>query len=336
MAEERKQLVDLDSQISKVTQADLENFSKEVMRKMALEKIPPLPNYYELYFETLLQDKPFDFRKEILDQLGAHGGAGDEQRMLVETKIKEGFDSVKEILQSVAVIYKSLVGSIESSNKRAEEAKSLTNQVSIKNFADNLASDSEGLSSFVAKQAAILKDLYTKTANIVKAIETESIFDSKYAVYNKRYIISQIEREQKIIAKFGHSTTLILTMLRGTAAIKIGSEKGVGLVNKTMAKLFMKTSRRSDVVAYFGDGIFAMLLKHTDTKNAVRTAERLNDMMRSTNFFLGDREIELTICSSITPIKTERTSEELVLSAVDALKECDRSSDDKIYALNEL
>lgn len=336
MAEEKQQLVELDKQTGKATQADLESFAKEVMRKMALEKIPPLPNYYELYFETLLQDKPYDFRKDIIDQLGAQSGSGDEQRIVIEAKIKESFSSVKEILQCVAVIYKHLLGSIDKSNKRVEEAKTLTNAASVKSFIENLSEDSEMLSQFVSRQATSLKDLYTKTANIVKAIETESIFDAKFGVYNKRYVLGQIEKEQKIIAKFGHSSTLILTALRSSAVIKIGSEKGVSLVNKTMAKLFMKTSRRSDIVAYFGDGIFAMLLKHTDTKNAVRTADRLSDMMKSTNFFLGDREIELTVCSSITPIKIDKSSEDLVLCAISALKECDRSPEDKIYAINEM
>jgi len=336
MAEEKQLGIVSDKPVSKVSQVDLENFAKEVLKKMSAEKIPPLPNYYELYFETLLQDKPFDFRKEIVDQLGAQGAGSDEQRIVIEVKLKDGFSSVKEILQNVAVIYKHLLTSIETSNKRAEEARALNNPVSIKNFATTLSADSEMFAAFVSKQATVLKDLYTRTANIVKEIETESIFDSKYGVYNKRYVVNQIEKEQKVIAKFGHSTTLILITLKNSTVAKIGSEKGITLVNKTMAKLFMKTSRRSDIVAYFGEGIFAMLLKHTDTKNSVRTAERLNEMMKSTNFFLGDREIELSICSSITPIKIDKESDMLVSSAIEALRECDSGDENKIYALNEI
>ncbi len=336
MADEKEQALTSIRTDIKVSQNELESFAKEVIRKMSADKVPPLPNYYELYFETLLQDKSFDFRKEIMDQLGQQGGSGDDQRILIEVKLRDSFSAIKEILQNVAVIYKHLLGSIDNSNKRVEEARSLNNPVSVKNFASTLSADSEMFASFVSKQATVLKDLYTKTAGIVKEIEIESIFDSKYGVYNKRYILKQVEKEQKTIAKFGHSTTLVLTMLRGTAVANINSEKGVTLVNKTMAKLFMKTSRRSDVVAYFGDGIFAMLLKHTDIKNSIRTAERLSEMMRSTNFFLGDREIHLVVSSSITPIKIDKLSEELIESAIQSLKECDNSDEEKTYAINEL
>jgi diguanylate cyclase (GGDEF)-like protein len=270
-----------------------------------------------------------------MDQIGNHATSGDEQRIAIEVKLKESFSSIKEILQNVAVIYKQLLSSIETSTKRAEEARTLNNPVSIKNFAATISTDSEMMASFVSKQASLLKDLYTRTASMVKEIETESIFDAKYGVYNKRYSQKQIEKEQKIIAKFGHSTTLILVKLKNTASANITSEKGMMLVNKTMAKLFMKTSRRSDIVAYFGDGIFSMLLKHTDTKNAIRTAERLSDMMRSTNFFLGDREIELAISSSITPIKIDKTSDELIESAISTLRDCDYGEEETIYKINE-
>ncbi len=321
---------------TKISQAELESFAKEVIRRMSAEKVPPLPSYYELYFETLLQDKSFDFRKEIMDQLGQQGGSTDEQRILIEVKLRDSFSAIKEILQNVAVIYKHLLGSIDNSNKRVDEARSLNNPVSVKNFAATLSADSEIFASFVSKQAGVLKDLYTKTAGIIKEIEVESIFDSKFGVYNKRYILKQIEKEQKIIAKFGHSTTLVLTMLRSSSTANINSEKGITLVNKTMAKLFMKTSRRSDIVAYLGEGIFAMLLKHTDTKNSIRTAERLSDLMKSTNFFLGDREISLIVSSSITPINVDLNSSDIVDSAVLSLKECDVSNEDKIYAINEI
>jgi len=335
MAEEKKEGT-IAKPAGKISQADLDNFAKEVFKKMSAEKIPPLPNYYELYFETLLQDKAFDFRKEVADQLGAQGASADEQRMVIEMKLKDGFSSVKEILQNVAVIYKHLLTSIETSNKRAEEARALNNPVSIKNFAATLSADSEMFAAFVSKQASVLKDLYTKTAGIVKEIETESIFDAKYGVYNKRYVVKQIEKEQKLIAKFGHSTTLLLIALKNDVVAKIGTEKGITLVNKTMAKLFMKTSRRSDVVAYFGGGIFAMLLKHTDTKNAMRTAERLADMMGSTNFFLGDREIELNISASITAIKMDIESDMLTESAIETLKFCNEDPEGKVFLINEV
>ncbi len=304
----------------------LDQFAAEVIAKIAEEGLPPIPSYYELYFETMLQDKPFDFRKEVAEQLSSQDSGGDEKRVLLETKLKEGFTSIKDILQNVSVLYKQILSVIETTKKRSQEAKGINNPAAVQNFATTLSSDAEMLANFLSKQATIFKDLYQKSANIVKEVETESIFDSRYGIYNKRYLCAQIEQEQKMIVKYGHSSTLLLSSLSAKVIEDIGNDKGVSLVNKTMAKLFMKTSRRSDVVAYFGQGIFALLLKHTDPKNAVRTAERLYDMMSSTNFFLGDKEVELRICCGIVGLSKEKTADETIESALTALRTCDENA----------
>ncbi len=309
----------------KSNNSTLDEFAQEVLSKIKDEGLPPLPSYYELYFETLLQDKPFEFRKEIMEQLSLQDSNSDDKRALLETKLKDGFTSIKDILQNVSVLYKQILSVIETTKKRAEEAKGINNPAAVQNFAITLSSDAEMLVNFLSKQATIFKDLYQKSANIVKEVETESIFDARYGIYNKRYLYAQIDKEQKMIAKYGHSSTLLLSSLSSKVIEDIGSDKGVSLVNKTMAKLFMKTSRRSDVVAYFGQGIFALLLKHTDSKNAIRTSERLYDMMNSTNFFLGDKEVELKICCGIVELSKEKSVDETIESALTALRTCDEN-----------
>lgn len=305
----------------------LQQFAREVLAKLDEEGLPPIPSYYELYFETLLQDKPFDFRKSIAEQLNSQDTGGDEKRAVLETKLKEGFSSVKDILQNVSVLYKQILSVIETTKKRSQEAKGINNPSAVLNFATTLSSDAEMLANFLSKQATIFKDLYQKSANIVKEVETESIFDARYGIYNKRYLVQQIDHEQKMIGKYGHSSALLLANLSTAVIEDIGTEKGVSLVSKTMAKLFMKTSRRSDVVAYFGQGIFALLLKHTDAKNAARTAERLYDMMSSTNFFLGDKEIELKICCGIVPLSKDKTADETIETTLTALRTCDEKGE---------
>lgn len=305
----------------------LGQFSREVIAKIEEEGLPLLPSYYELYFETLLQDKPFDFRKEVAEQMSTGDSSSDEKRALLETKLKEGFSSIKDILQNVSVLYKQILSVIETTKKRSQEAKGINNPSAVLNFATTLSSDAEMLANFLSKQASVFKVLYQKSANIVKEVETESVFDARYGIYNKRYLFTQIEHEQSLVKKYGHNSTLLLANLASTVVEDIGSEKGVGLVNKTMAKLFLKTSRRSDVVAYFGQGIFALLLKHTDSKNAVRTAERLYDMMSSTNFFLGDKEIELKICCGIAEIDAAKNADETIEASLTALRTCDERQD---------
>lgn len=312
------------SQSSKVGgKTPLNQFAAEVLAKIAEDGVPATPSYFESYFDIMLQDKPFDFKKEVLEQVGSEDSGSDEKRAMLESKLKEGFNSVKDILQNVSVLYKQVLLAMETSKKRSQEARNINNPTAVQNFAITLNSDTEMLANFLSKQAVIFKDLYQKSANIIKEVETESIFDAKYGIYNNRYLHAQIGQEQGMTAKYGHSSALLFAKLSASVIDSIGNEKGVSLVNKTMAKLFMKTSRRSDVVAYFGQGIFALLLKHTDTGNAARTAERLYDMMSSTNFFLGDKEIELKICCGIVGLNKDSTAEGAVESALTALRACD-------------
>ncbi len=304
----------------------LNQFASEVLAKIVEDGVPPTPSYFESYFEIMLQDKPFDFKKEVTEQLSSEDTGGDEKRAVLESKLKEGFNSVKDILQNVSVLYKQVLLSIETSKKRSQEARNINNPTAVQNFAITLTSDTEMLANFLSKQAVIFKDLYQKSANIIKEVETESIFDAKYGIYNNRYLYAQVEQEQAMTLKYGHSSALLFARLSSHVIESIGNEKGVSLVNKTMAKLFMKTSRRSDVVAYFGQGIFALLLKHTDPSNAARTAERLYDMMSSTNFFLGDKEIELKICCGIIGLDKGKNAEESVASVLTALRTCDENN----------
>jgi diguanylate cyclase (GGDEF)-like protein len=95
---------------------------------------------------------------------------------------------------------------------------------------------------------------------------------------------------------------------------------------RTIARLLMKTSRRSDLVAHYGNGVFAMILKHTDLKSAEKASERLCELVSSSNFFLAEREINLKISIGIKAIMAGQGVEEQVINAVDAMTAADKTT----------
>jgi len=97
-------------------------------------------------------------------------------------------------------------------------------------------------------------------------------------------------------------------------------EKAVLLMVRTIARLLLKTSRRSDIVAHYGNGVFSMLLKHTDIESAKKASERLCELVSNSNFFLADREIQLKISIGVTDIDPEFSVEEIVVSALDGIE----------------
>jgi diguanylate cyclase (GGDEF)-like protein len=91
-------------------------------------------------------------------------------------------------------------------------------------------------------------------------------------------------------------------------------------MTRTIARLLLKTSRRSDIVAHYGNGMFSMLLKHTDIEHAKKASERLCELVSNSNFFLGEKEIQLQISIGITDVDATHSVEETVVAAMNGIE----------------
>lgn len=67
------------------------------------------------------------------------------------------------------------------------------------------------------------------------------------------------------------------------------------------------------------EGIFAMVLKHTDLTNAKKACDRISDLVYATSFFVGNAEIETDIELAIIPLDTEHSVEEFLALTLEAL-----------------
>ena len=123
-----------------------------------------------------------------------------------------------------------------------------------------------------------------------------------------------------LIKEFHHKSSLIMIELSRELKKSVKNEKAVLLMVRTIARLLLKTSRRSDIVAHYGNGVFSMLLKHTDIESAKKASERLCELVSNSNFFLADREIQLKISIGVTDIDPEFSVEEIVVSALDGIE----------------
>jgi PleD family two-component response regulator len=85
----------------------------------------------------------------------------------------------------------------------------------------------------------------------------------------------------------------------------------------------LKTSRRSDIVAHYGEGIFAMVLKHTDIESAKKASERLFDLVATSNFFLAEKEIQLRIAIGVAELQASVEVEQTLDCTLNAMEEAD-------------
>jgi diguanylate cyclase len=308
--------------------SDLEIFSKEVLNALISDNLPPTPNNFSLYFDRILEEKSESLRRQIGSILELEDTNEDEQNLELEKTLKQGFSSVKSILQLSATLYKNMTLMEKILEKRRDEIKNIPSLDAAGHVLDSLANDVTKLSGILNKQVLHMKDLYGETATIVKQVENETIFDNQYGVYNKRYLLNKLTQESNLIEEFHHKSSLIMVQLSNATIALINSEKAKGLMVRTVARLLLKTSRRSDLVAHYGEGIFAMLLKHTDAHSAKLAADRLYDLVSASNFFLGDQEIQLQIAIGISELKPSRSTEEILVGTLDAMHS---SNDEKKF-----
>ena len=304
---------------------DIEIYSQEVLNTLIADNLPPTPNNYAVYFDKLLEDKSENLRKQIHSILELEDDNDDENSVMLEQSLKEGFASMKNILSVTTTLFKNMNLMSKILEKRKKELIDKSDSQTALRVAKALGSDVDKLNTIFKKQSAQIKSYYEDTANVFKRVEGETIFDNKYGVYNKRYLIEKIAKEIDSVREFKYKSSLLMIELSRDLVAETKNEKITALMTKTIARLLLKTSRRSDIVAHYGRGVFSMLLKHTDVSSAQKACERLIDLVSSSNLFLADREIKLQISIGIANIDGYSTADEIIVNALDGIEIASRS-----------
>lgn len=301
-------------------QGDLERYSSLVLEQLIKDNLPPTPTNFSIYFDRLLENESQNSKNAILSILEQEENSEDERSLNLEQNLKQGFGSIKNILSLSANLYKNMSLMTKILQKRKEELDSIKKDSETSSVAVSLGNDIEKLNDILKTQGVTLKELYDDTAKTIKSVENETIFDNQYGVYNKRYVMSKIAQEIELIDKFKHKSSLIMIELSKKLRSSIKNDKAIMLMTRTISRLLLKTSRRSDIVAHYGNGVFVMLLKHTDIESAKKASERLCDLISNSTFFLADREMQLDVAIGITDITKDSSAEEVVVSSMEGVE----------------
>jgi len=302
--------------------SDLEIYSKEVLTALVHDNLPPTPSNFAMYFDRLMEGKSDSFKKQVNGILELEDSNDEEQSMELEKNLKKGFSSIKNILQVGANLYKNMALMTKILEKHKAELQNSPESHNVLRVVKSLDNDVDKLNGILKKQTTHMKSLYDETAAIVKNVESETIFDNQYGLYNRRYFMNKLEQEAQLILEFKHKSSLIALKLSKEIDDQVNSEKALMLMTRTIARLLLKTSRRSDVIAHYGKGVFVMMLKHSSIENAKNAAERLYDLVSSSNFFLAEREINLKIALGVSEISNRINADEMIVCTIDAMERC--------------
>lgn len=124
-------------------------------------------------------------------------------------------------------------------------------------------------------------------------VERMSLTDDLTSLYNRRHFDRNLKGEIDRARRYGHKVSVVVLDIDNWKSIEERSGGPVTrLVLSDMGKLLKKFARNTDCVARYADEEFAILLPHTDTREAGIAAARLRSVVEA---HLFPRRKKLTV-----------------------------------------
>jgi GGDEF domain-containing protein len=304
-----------DSKQNTIVIKQLNLHGKQVVDRMIKDNIPPTPANYAIYFEKMMEDKPLAQKQNISTVLELEEVEDFDYLLKIENNINEGFANIKSMMDIISSVYTKINKLRAITKTRKEEIAKGSSKVSLVSYDEDLTVISEVL----AKQQNSLKNQYNNMTAIIKNFNNESIFDKKYDVYNKKYLFKIIESEKANIKNFGYESTLLALKVKKKALENVRLTRDKELIIKTVGKMILKRSRRSDTIAHLQDGVFIIILKHTDVEQAQKTISSIEHMISFSNYIVDSQTIDIELDFALSSINPNKTKEQIIAAALEKL-----------------
>ena len=148
--------------------------------------------------------------------------------------------------------------------------------------------------------------------------ETLARTDFLTGMNNRRSFYDLCETPFRVARRHGQDLAVILFDIDRFKNINDAHGHAMGdEVIRTLARIVARTGRESDVAGRVGGEEFAILLPHTDARNAHELAERLREQMEQSVVHLGRAEVEFTASFGVAQMDPGCESLEALVAAAD-------------------
>ena len=303
----------------------LEDYGAQIIRTLSANGIAPTPYNYRIYFEKLLEDKTQQF-KDNATQFISLDLTPTERQALLEDKVLRAKNHMVNTLQQVGTAYKNLQLLQNILKKHESEISTTNNAIALQNIITVFEKELKSLGETTKVQLQNIKVSYDRSMQAIESIANNIICDEKYGLYNRNFLDIRLLAELESIHAENYKSSLILIQITKSLARRITSDKSFILINRAISKILQKIANKSDVLAYCGSEVFGILLSHSDREAAKRFANRLIEKVSTTNIFLGEEEISLSVCTGIAEINESSESKDVFKNALEALKKASSSN----------
>lgn len=134
---------------------------------------------------------------------------------------------------------------------------------------------------------AIHVGIALENIHLYQEMRRQAITDGLTGLFNNRYFYQEMERELMRGRRYGHSCSLLILDLDDFKKYndRYGHLAGDDLLRK-LGDLMRSLTRQVDTVARYGGEEFTVILPETDNTDAIATAERLRETIRSHEFVI--------------------------------------------------
>ena len=313
------------SENSNVSKSDtaagtLGEYGLKVIQELSANGIAPTPYNYRIYFEKLLANQTQQF-KDNASQHVENDQRPAEQQVALEAKVIKAQSHMVNTLQQVGALVKNLRLIQGILRKHEQEVETTNNAIAIQNIIVVFQKELEKLGEVIERQLLDVKNAHDKAVSAIEDINNGVICNSAYGIYNRRFLEKRVESEAESGSiGGGYKSSLILVHISKNLEKRVNSDKTASIINRSLSKILQKVANRSDIVAYYDNGIFGILLSHSDKEEAKHFANRLIEKVVATNIIIGDEEISLNVCTGIAEINELTKPKDIIKNALEALK----------------
>jgi diguanylate cyclase (GGDEF)-like protein len=305
----------------------IEAFADHVLRELEKRGLPPTPLNYEIYFQELLYKESEEFQERVFEILDREGKKRSDER---KNEIEETLQHSLKLTQQLLLLTTKVHGNINIMKNIASKREDELNVKSSKDIVRLLKFDLGKLDNILGRQSESMKSIYGRAVESANTLYSHTIFDKNFDVYNRKYFLESLNNEIEKMEFFMHSSTILLLIPHRKLTVKHLTKKVAFAVLKTVSKILMEEFKRSDVVSYYGNSIFGVLLTHSTIKDSEDKIGRLTKALKHSALFIGGKEIELEVKIGLSDLSPNRKVENSLMKALDALKIANRS-ETKVY-----
>jgi diguanylate cyclase (GGDEF)-like protein len=175
-------------------------------------------------------------------------------------------------------------------------------------------SEDEKLLCYLANQAAVVLE----HARLYRRLEAEATTDGLTGLYNYRYYMEAVQREQKRAQRFGEPFAVVMVDVDNLKEYNDHNGHLAGSsALKELGELLRADAREIDIIAKYGGDEFSLLLPNTGMTGSLIFTERMLRRVHE-HHFQGDPARRLTVSAGIAVFPEDGEDARVLLHRADA------------------